>query len=47
MGATEILTLQNFGLMPQAHVRASMRRMMEEVLPRVRERIGVPVPASA
>ncbi|MEA2935426.1 MAG: hypothetical protein QOD74_2072, partial [Variibacter sp.] len=47
MGATEILTLQNFGLMPQAHVRASMRRMMEEVLPRVRERIGLPVPASA
>ncbi len=47
MGADHIMALQNFGLMPQATVRASMRRMMQEVMPRVRDRIGSTAAAPA
>lgn len=36
MGLGHVLTLQNFGLLPEAHVQSSMRLMMEEVMPRVR-----------
>jgi alkanesulfonate monooxygenase SsuD/methylene tetrahydromethanopterin reductase-like flavin-dependent oxidoreductase (luciferase family) len=42
MGVDHIMTLQNFGLMPQPLVRGSMERLMHEVMPRVRERIGAP-----
>jgi alkanesulfonate monooxygenase SsuD/methylene tetrahydromethanopterin reductase-like flavin-dependent oxidoreductase (luciferase family) len=40
MGIGHVMTLQNFGLMPQPLVQASMRRLMREVLPRLRERIA-------
>ena len=40
MGVRHVLTLQNFGLMPQEAVRASMTRVMETVAPRVAERTG-------
>ena len=40
MGVRHVLTLQNFGLMPQETVRASMTRVMEAVAPRVAERTG-------
>jgi len=40
MGIDHVMALQNFGLMPQPLVRQSMERMMLEVMPRVRERIG-------
>ena len=36
MGVDHVMTLHNFGLMPDAQVRRSMRVMMEEVMPRVR-----------
>lgn len=39
MGVGHVMALQNFGLMPQELVASSMRRMMQEVMPRVRERI--------
>jgi len=35
--------LHNFGLLPQPLVRASMERLMREVLPRVIARVGAPV----
>jgi hypothetical protein len=34
------MTLQNFGLMPQSLVQASMTRLMRDVLPRLRERVA-------
>jgi alkanesulfonate monooxygenase SsuD/methylene tetrahydromethanopterin reductase-like flavin-dependent oxidoreductase (luciferase family) len=40
MGVDHVMALQNFGLMPQPLVAASMERLMREVMPRVRERIG-------
>jgi alkanesulfonate monooxygenase SsuD/methylene tetrahydromethanopterin reductase-like flavin-dependent oxidoreductase (luciferase family) len=40
MGIGHIMALQNFGLMPQALVHDSMRRLMQEVMPRVPARIG-------
>jgi alkanesulfonate monooxygenase SsuD/methylene tetrahydromethanopterin reductase-like flavin-dependent oxidoreductase (luciferase family) len=40
MGVRHVLTLQNFGLMPQETVRASMMRVIEAVAPRVAERTG-------
>jgi alkanesulfonate monooxygenase SsuD/methylene tetrahydromethanopterin reductase-like flavin-dependent oxidoreductase (luciferase family) len=35
MGVDHVMTLHNFGLMPDAQVRRSMRKMVEEVMPRV------------
>lgn len=40
MGVTHIMTLQNFGFMPETKVHQSMRLMAEEVMPRVASRIG-------
>jgi hypothetical protein len=40
MGVGHVMALQNFGLMPQHLVMVSMERLMREVMPRVRERIG-------
>lgn len=40
MGATQIMTLQNFGFLSEDKVRESMRLMAEEVMPRVRTRVG-------
>ena len=40
MGVDHVMTLQNFGLLPQARVRASMQRLMQKVMPRVRARTG-------
>jgi alkanesulfonate monooxygenase SsuD/methylene tetrahydromethanopterin reductase-like flavin-dependent oxidoreductase (luciferase family) len=40
MGVDHVMALQNFGLMPQPLVAASMERLMRDVMPRVRERIG-------
>jgi alkanesulfonate monooxygenase SsuD/methylene tetrahydromethanopterin reductase-like flavin-dependent oxidoreductase (luciferase family) len=40
MGVDHVMALQNFGLMPQPLVAASMERLMREVMPRVRARIG-------
>ena len=40
MGVRHVSTLQNFGLLPQPLVRASMERLMREVLPRVSARTG-------
>lgn len=40
MGVTHVMALQNFGLLPQVHVLASMRLMAEEVMPRVRRRLS-------
>jgi alkanesulfonate monooxygenase SsuD/methylene tetrahydromethanopterin reductase-like flavin-dependent oxidoreductase (luciferase family) len=40
MGVTHVLTLQNFGFLPEAHVHESMRLMANEVMPRVRQRLG-------
>lgn len=37
MGVEHVMTLHNFGLMPDALVRRSMRKMIEDVMPRVRE----------
>lgn len=36
MGVDHVMSLHNFGLMPDAMVRRSMRMLMEEVMPRVR-----------
>lgn len=38
LGLDHVLTLQNFGYMPQAEVQRSMRSMIEDVLPRVTAR---------
>jgi alkanesulfonate monooxygenase SsuD/methylene tetrahydromethanopterin reductase-like flavin-dependent oxidoreductase (luciferase family) len=40
MGVGHVMTLQNFGLMPQSLVQASMTRLMRDVLPRLRERVA-------
>jgi hypothetical protein len=40
MGCGHFMAWQDFGLMPPALVHASMERLMHEVMPRVRERIG-------
>jgi alkanesulfonate monooxygenase SsuD/methylene tetrahydromethanopterin reductase-like flavin-dependent oxidoreductase (luciferase family) len=40
MGITHILTLQNFGLMPEDKIEQSMRLMANEVMPRVLKRIS-------
>jgi alkanesulfonate monooxygenase SsuD/methylene tetrahydromethanopterin reductase-like flavin-dependent oxidoreductase (luciferase family) len=37
MGVDEVLTLQNFGALPAAAVQASMTRLMNEVMPKVRQ----------
>jgi alkanesulfonate monooxygenase SsuD/methylene tetrahydromethanopterin reductase-like flavin-dependent oxidoreductase (luciferase family) len=39
-GVRHVSTLQNFGLMPQEKVRASMELLMREVLPRVTAAVG-------
>jgi alkanesulfonate monooxygenase SsuD/methylene tetrahydromethanopterin reductase-like flavin-dependent oxidoreductase (luciferase family) len=44
MGITHILTLQNFGLMPEDKIEQSMRLMADDVMPRVLKRIS---PAAA
>ena len=36
MGVDHVMTLHNFGLVPDALVRRSMRKMIEEVMPRAR-----------
>ena len=36
MGVDHVMSLHNFGLLPDAQVRRSMRLLMEEVMPRVR-----------
>jgi alkanesulfonate monooxygenase SsuD/methylene tetrahydromethanopterin reductase-like flavin-dependent oxidoreductase (luciferase family) len=41
MGVDHVMALQNFGLMPQKMVAASMKRLMREVMPRVVQRIGM------
>ena len=33
MGVGHVMALQNFGLLPQKHVHASMERLMKEVMP--------------
>lgn len=40
MGARHIMMLHNFGLMPQAEVEASMTRVADQVMPRVRQRLA-------
>ncbi len=40
MGIRHVVALQNFGLMPQDLVEAAMRLMAEEVMPRVRAKVG-------
>jgi hypothetical protein len=45
MGVTHIMTLQNFGYLPEEKVHRSMRLMAEEVMPRVARRIGQSVAA--
>jgi hypothetical protein len=40
MGVTHIMTLQNFGYLPEDKVLQSMRLMAEQVMPRVARRIG-------
>ncbi|MCK9916103.1 LLM class flavin-dependent oxidoreductase [Microbacteriaceae bacterium K1510] len=40
MGVRHVSTLHNFGLLAQPVVRASMERLMREVLPRVKARVG-------
>jgi len=47
MGVGHVMALQNFGLMPQPLVHESMQRLMREVMPRVRERIGAAVTTRA
>ena len=44
MGVDHVMSLHNFGLMPDAQVRRSMRAMIEEVMPRVRA--GQPIYAA-
>jgi alkanesulfonate monooxygenase SsuD/methylene tetrahydromethanopterin reductase-like flavin-dependent oxidoreductase (luciferase family) len=41
MGVHHVMALQNFGLLPQSQVLGSMERMMRDVMPRVRQAIGV------
>jgi alkanesulfonate monooxygenase SsuD/methylene tetrahydromethanopterin reductase-like flavin-dependent oxidoreductase (luciferase family) len=41
MGIRHVVALQNFGLMPQDRVRNAMRLLAQEVMPRVRARLGV------
>lgn len=40
MGITHVVTLHNFGHLPEAKVRRSMKLFAEVVMPRVRERLG-------
>lgn len=40
MGVRHVLTLQNFGLMPEPVVHASMRRLAEEAMPALTRRVG-------
>jgi len=40
MGVGHVLTLQNFGLLPQRHIHTSMERLMREVVPCVNQCIG-------
>jgi alkanesulfonate monooxygenase SsuD/methylene tetrahydromethanopterin reductase-like flavin-dependent oxidoreductase (luciferase family) len=40
MGIRHVVALQNFGLMPQDRIEAAMRLMAEEVMPRVRAKVG-------
>lgn len=40
MGCDHFMAWQDFGLLPHATVRASMERLMHDVMPRVRARIG-------
>ena len=40
MGVRHVSTLHNFGLLPQPIVRASMERLIREVMPRVAARMG-------
>jgi alkanesulfonate monooxygenase SsuD/methylene tetrahydromethanopterin reductase-like flavin-dependent oxidoreductase (luciferase family) len=47
MGVRHVSTLQNFGLLPQPLVRASMERLMREVAPRVAARTGQSAPLAA
>jgi alkanesulfonate monooxygenase SsuD/methylene tetrahydromethanopterin reductase-like flavin-dependent oxidoreductase (luciferase family) len=46
MGVRNVSTLHNFGLMAQPLVRASMERLMRDVLPRVLARTGAPAAVS-
>ena len=39
MGVTHVMTLQNFGFLPEKHVHESMTLMANEVIPRVRRRL--------
>jgi len=45
VGLDHIMTLQNFGLMPETEVHASMSRFANEVMPRVRRAIAPAVAA--
>jgi alkanesulfonate monooxygenase SsuD/methylene tetrahydromethanopterin reductase-like flavin-dependent oxidoreductase (luciferase family) len=47
MGVRHVSTLQNFGLLPQPLVKASMERLMREVAPRVAARTGQSAPPAA
>lgn len=40
MGIKHLMLLQNFGAMPPAHVEESIRLFADEVMPRVRKRLG-------
>ena len=40
MGVDHIMALQNFGLMPQSLVTASMERLMHDVMPRVQAQVA-------
>jgi alkanesulfonate monooxygenase SsuD/methylene tetrahydromethanopterin reductase-like flavin-dependent oxidoreductase (luciferase family) len=40
MGIRHVVALQNFGLMPQDRIETAMRLMAEEVIPRVRRKVG-------
>jgi hypothetical protein len=42
-----VLTLHNFGLLDDQAVRASMTRLMTEVMPIVRARLAARAPAAA
>jgi alkanesulfonate monooxygenase SsuD/methylene tetrahydromethanopterin reductase-like flavin-dependent oxidoreductase (luciferase family) len=44
MGVDELMILYNFGDLPHARACASMRRMVEEVLPRAQARLAVAAP---
>lgn len=47
MGVDELMILYNFGDLPHERACASMRRMVAEVLPRARGRLGAGAPAGA